>query len=543
MSAMTTAPVHPVSTALSHANPPSLAGPRKSVWTFLLNGIPNLVVFALLGGVLYWGHHTGWKMPKISALLEGASIVQPDDWCAEHLVPESQCVECNPELYPKAKSVGFCRVHGVAECVIHHPELAQLKEYPHLPQYDTARAIAVMARPENNSRNTLHNSRVQFTSAESVTKSGIDVDAVQERAMMDAVSANGEITFDPTRVAHLSARVPGTVAFVLKTIGDTVRPGDILALVDAAQVGQAKSQLLQATVQVRLKKNAVNRLRGIANSGAIAQKSLIEAEAALQEAEVSLISARQALTNLGFDLPGVIDDQDPKQLAETLRFLGIPSSLRASLPSATLTANLIPVRATYEGVVVISEVVAGEVVEASTVLFTVADPQKLWLHLNVPQESAKYVKPGLAVRFHADDGSKEVSGQIGWISPSVDERTRTIRARVVIDNSDAKLRDHTFGTGQIILREEPNAIVVPREAVQSTPDAHFVFVRDKNYFEETSPKVFHVRQVRLGAVDGQFVELLAGVLPGEVVATKGSPILLAQLQRSNLGAGCACHDH
>ncbi len=540
MSTIATAPARPLVSSLSNSDSKGTKR-QRSIGGCLLNGVPNLVVFSLLGGVLYLGHHTGWKMPQLSKLL-GTSTIQADDWCSEHLVPESQCIECKPALYPKPKSFGFCREHGVAECVIHHPQLAQLTEKPQLPKYDTARAISVVTRPENNSRNTLHTSRVQFTSAESLTKSGIDVDVVQERAMMDAIAANGELTFDPTRVAHLSARVPGTVAFVFKAIGDAVRPGDILALVDAAHVGQAKAQLLQATVQVQLKKNAADRLRGIANSGAIAQKSLIEAEGLLQEAEVSLISARQALSNLGFEVSSSVGGQDPKKIAEDLRFLGIPTSLLASLPDGTSTANLIPVRASYGGIVVASEVVAGEVVETSTTLFTVADPQKLWLLLNVPQESAKYVKQGLKVRFRTDDGSQEVSGHIGWISPSVDEQTRTLKIRVVVNNADSKLRDHTFGTGQIVLREEQNAIVVPREAVQSTPDAHFVFVRDKNYFDKKAPKVFHVRQVRLGARDDQFVELLAGVLPGEVVATKGSPVLLAQLQRSNLGAGCACHD-
>lgn len=542
MSAIAAPPARPVAAPSSESDHRQKLEPRNNGLGWILNGLPNLIVFALLGGVLYLGHYTGWKLPKLSVLM-GTTAVSVDDWCSEHLVPESQCIECKPELYPKGKPFGFCREHGVAECVIHHPELAQTKEKPQLPKYDTTKAIRLMARPENNSRNTMHTRRVQFTSAESVTKSGIDVDVVQERSMTDAITANGELRFNPTRVAHLSARVPGTVAFVFKAVGDMVQPGDTLAIVDAALVGQAKSQLLQAMVQMKLKQNAALRMRGLTNTGAIAQKALIEAEGNLQEAEVSLISARQSLTNLGFEIPGTLQDGDPKQIAESLRFLGIPKSVTDSLPNTTTTANLIPIRASFGGVVVASEVVAGEVVETTKTLFTVADPQTLWLTLNVPQEGAKYVQPGLKVRFRTDDGGPEIVGKISWISPSIDEQTRTLRVRVVVPNADGRLRDNTFGSGQIVLREEPNAIVVPREAVQSIADAHFVFVRDKNYFEKSAPKVFHVRQVRIGAKDDQFVELLAGVLPGEVIATKGSTVILAQLQRSNLGAGCACHDH
>uniref|UniRef100_A0A7C2NZ64 Efflux RND transporter periplasmic adaptor subunit n=1 Tax=Schlesneria paludicola TaxID=360056 RepID=A0A7C2NZ64_9PLAN len=540
MSATVTVPAGPLTPRPQVESPPA-AKPRRRWWMIVLNGIPNFVVFSLLAGVLYLGHHTGWKLPKMSEL-HGTSTERADDWCSEHLVPESQCVECNPELSPKNNPFGFCREHGVSSCVIHHPELAQVTGEPQLPKYDTLQAIALLPRAENNSRNTLHTRRVQFPSAESVTKSGIDVDVVQERPMTEAITANGELLFDPTRVARLSTKVPGTVALVLKTVGEEVRPGDILALVDAAPVGQAKSQLIQSLVQRQLRKTTVERLRPAATNGAVPQRSLLEAEAALQEAHITFLSARQTLANLGFELPRQLESQDPEQLADELQFLGIPSSLIGSLPEGAKTANLIPVRAPYGGTVVASEVVAGEVVDSEDVLFTVADPSRMWLLLNVRQEDAQYIRRDMPVRFRTDDGGQEVEGQVSWISQAVDEFTRTLHVRVAVSNPDGRLRDKTFGSGRFILREEPNAIVVPREAVQLAADAQFVFVRDKNYFDADAPKVFHVRQVRIGARNGEHIELLAGVLPGEVVATKGSPVVLAQLLRSSLGAGCGCHE-
>ncbi len=539
MSASITAPAHPSPTLPEHQ---TVSNPRRA-WRFnVWNAIPNIVVFSLLGGVMYLGHHTGWKLPKLSELM-GAATVATDDWCEEHLVPESQDIECRSNLLPKPKPFGFCRKHGVAECVLDHPELAQVKGDPQLPRYNTAEAIALMPRPVNNSRNTLHTRRVQFTSAESVTKSGIDVSVVEERPMTDAITANGELMFDPTRVAHLSTKIPGTVAYVFKSLGDDVQSGEMLALVDAAQAGQTKSQLLESLVQLQLRKTTAERLRSASAGGAIPGKALIEAEAALKEGEIKFLSARQAIANLGFELPGELEDAEPREVADDLRFLGIPSSVVAALPSGTKTANLIPIIAPFGGVIVASEVVAGEVVDSSRNLFTVSDPTRLWLVLNVRQEDAKYVERGLPVRFQPDDGGPELAGSVSWISPAVDEQTRTLQVRVAVSNLDAKLRDKTFGTGRIILREEPQAVVVSREAVQTTPDANFVFVRDKNYFDETAPKFFHVRQVRLGASDGEHVELLAGVLPGEVIATKGSSVLMAQLLRSNLGAGCGCHEH
>jgi cobalt-zinc-cadmium efflux system membrane fusion protein len=412
----------------------------------------------------------------------------------------------------------------------------------HLPQYDTLQAIGLLARPQNNSRDTTHLSRVQFASTESLAKAGVDVDVVHERPMTDAIAANGELIFDPTCVAHLSPRAPGAVAAVLKSVGDPVAAGEILGVIDASLVGQAKSQLLQAVVQMQLRRATTDRLKPIASSGAVAQKSAVEAEGALREAEVALIAARQALENLGFELPEDLESLPASALAAELRFLGLSPDLANSLAARTKSANLIPIRAPREGVLIASEVVAGEVVDTAKPLFTVSDPRRMWLMLNVRQEDARYIRLGMPVRFVSDSGDQQVTGNISWINPAIDATTRSLHVRVTVVNNDGTLRDRTFGSGQIIVREEPRAVVVPREAVQSTADAHFVFVRDKRFFDKAAPKFFHVRQVRLGARDDHYVELLAGVLPGEVVASKGSNVLLAQLLYGTLGAGCGCHD-
>ena len=65
--------------------------------------LPALFVFAALGALAYWGHKNGWKIPK-SSELRGESASKKDDWCAEHNVPESICVECNPDLMPRSKA-------------------------------------------------------------------------------------------------------------------------------------------------------------------------------------------------------------------------------------------------------------------------------------------------------------------------------------------------------------------------------------------------------------------------------------------------------
>jgi cobalt-zinc-cadmium efflux system membrane fusion protein len=150
------------------------------------------------------------------------------------------------------------------------------------------------------------------------------------------------------------------------------------------------------------------------------------------------------------------------------------------------------------------------------------------------------------VLFQPSDTSKEgeVRGTVSWISTAADDVTRTVQVRVELPNADGRLRANTFGTGRIVLRDEPKSIVVPSEALHWDGTCHVVFVRDKNFFQPDAPKFFHVRAVRPGVKNGEFTEIIAGVLPGEIIASKNSEVLEAQLLKGNLGAGCGhCHPH
>ena len=516
------------------ATPQPPSSPVVRLFFAVIHAIPALLTFALLAGVAYWGHHTGWKMPSFSAL-NGHAEKKEDDWCAEHGVPESQCVECDPALLPRPKARGWCKTHGVSECPLCNPELAQVIGTPRLHSYDTVAALNLLDRPANNPKCNLHRRRVQFASLDAVNKAGIDVDVVSERPMIDAIEANGEIGYDPTTVARLSTRVPGAVWLVRKAVGDTVKAGEVLALVDAAEVGKAKTEYAQAVVQVNLKARTYESVKG--SAGAIAERVIREAEAALSDAKLRVVTAEQVLANLGMPVPEGWGKFDAKQLAGKLRFHGLPADMAEEAAKRTTSANLFPVRASHAGTVVKANVVAGEVVDNSKVLFVVADLGRMWLTMHLRQEDARHVKVGQKVRFAADAGRAEVGGTLAWVSPEVDEKTRTQAVRVNLANPEGKLKANTFGTGRVVLREEPKAVAVPKEALQSEGCCNVVFVRDKNFMKPDAPKVFHTRQVRPGARDDTHVELLAGVLPGEVVVTKGSAVLRAELLRTKLGAG------
>jgi multidrug efflux pump subunit AcrA (membrane-fusion protein) len=515
---------------------------RRGVLAQLGRQVPTLVVMALLAGLGAYGHYSDWQLPKFSALT-GNAAGRADDWCQQHGVPASQCVECHPQLLPRGKDCGWCREHGVHNCPLCHPEVAQLKQAPVVTAADrarAARALAMAPRQENNGICKNYRRRVQFATSEAMHKAGVEVALVQRQPISESIPANGEITYDQTHFASLSSRLPGTVWRVEKSVGQWVHAGEVLALVDAAEVGRAKTELIQVLAQEELQRKVVGRLDALSSEGIVAGRQAQTAQTEYVQAQARLLSAEQALVNLG--LPVSIEQLrglPGEKLARSLRLLGLPEPLVEHLDPDETTANLFPLKAPADGIVVARDVVAGEVVDAAQVLFQLADTRRMWLQLAVPQEEANQLAVGQPVRFRPDGSRDELSGKLIWISTAADQQTRMVAARVELPNPNGQLRNETFGSGRIILREEQEAIVVSNEAIHWEGCCHVVFVRDKGYFDsQDSPKVFHIRTVRLGARGEKFTEIIAGVLPGEVVATAGSDVLRAELLKNNLGEGC-----
>jgi len=526
--------------------PQPVALPERRTWGvghWLWSTAPTAAVIALLGGLAVWGHSNDWKLPTFSSLV-GETATHSEPWCEEHGVPEAQCVECNPDLMPRGPDYGWCAEHGVHNCPLHHPDMAQTKTPPVVTTTDLERAasaLALVERRPNNSACKTYKARIQFASLDAMKKAGVDVELVERQPVTESIGANGEISYDATRVANVSPRVAGSMWRVLKNVGDRVREGEILAFVDAMAIGQAKGELINALVNEGLQRKTVERLRGLGGS-VVAGRKVIEAEADFEKAQVRTLAAQQTLANLGLtvDLEQLRKMTSEDQLKQ-LRHAGIDDAVDVESEAGLTTANLLPVRSPMEGVIVAREVVAGEVVDTSRNLFQVADTSLMWVTFDVPLENAKQLSLGLPVRFRPDGGKETVTGKLSWISTAVDATTRMVQARAELPNRDGRLRDETFGAGEIILRENPEAIVVPTEAVHWEGCCQLVFVRDKHFFDSPeSFKVFHVRTVRLGAKNGKFTEVIAGVLPGEVVATKGSDVLRSQLLKNNLGEGCTC---
>ena len=361
-------------------------------------------------------------------------------------------------------------------------------------------------------------------------QAGIHVEPVSKRTIRHTLTVNGVTGYDQDHVAQLSVRVPGHVWKVQRKVGETIRQGDCLAIIDAVEVGEAKTEFLQAIVNFELKSQTLVRLTRVANE--VAERTLKLAEAEEREARLRMLSAQQKLINLG--LPIKLEEMQKRsddELVAHIRTIGLPPNVVDMLDPQTTTANLIPLTAPFDGVVIGRAATVGEMVSPTSTQFVVADVNRMWITVEVRKEHAGLVRLGQSIDFLADGASASVVGVVDWISTELDEETRTLSVRASVPNpildqgpqgeTRRLLKANTFGIGHIILSEAPQALAVPTPSIQYDGKEHFVFVRSTSGFLR--------RNVQLGPAEGGYTEIRSGLNVEELVVSAGSHVLKAQL--------------
>jgi cobalt-zinc-cadmium efflux system membrane fusion protein len=311
--------------------------------------------------------------------------------------------------------------------------------------------------------------------------------------------------------------------------------GEILALIDSAEVGRAKAEFLEALVQCHLKRQTLTRLDSL--RGVVADRRLQEAEADLRVAKIQCVNARHRLVTLGLPVDLQEDSSlSVEEMVARVQFLGLPESTVQSIQSDMPSANLIPLISPLDGVVVRRDAMRGETAHAAQSLFVIADVRRMWLRLNLRPEDVTGLAIGQEVFFSTDGSATELRGTLSWISSEVDPTTRTIRALADIENpivsagrdgiADLRmLQANAYGTARIRVRMNPRALAVPTPAIRWLWDDshHIVFVPCAN---GTS---FQPRRVRPGIARDGYTEILSGLEPGEPVVVSGARLLATEL--------------
>lgn len=453
-----------------------------------LHHLPTALSLIALVGIGWWGHHTGWRAPTL-AQVRADTHASKEDWCDEHSVPESRCILCKASRLDQLVGKGAATAIG--------PDGAKV-------------------------------GYAQFASAEAIKKAGVTTAPVERRTIAETISAAAETDFDQTRVSRIIARSPARVARVLVAPGDAVTAGQPIMLLDAAEIGRAKSDLLRALATSKSALATKQRIAASAQAGLRTQAEVAESEAAVQQSQIAVLDAEQALNNLGLNVSASdLAKLEPAQLAEQIRFLGIPEALRAD----TATSTVLPITSAVGGTVIELTAVAGTAVETGSPLVVIASQDPMWVLLNVQPAQAAKIAPGQVVQFTAAGIEGQVNGTISWISSALDDTTRTVPVRATLPNAQGRLRAHLFGTAIVTVRTVDQAVVIPGAAVQYDGPIPVAFIK-------RADDIFEARHLSLGARSDGVIEVQTGLSGGETIAVTGAEAVKAALYKDRLGAGC-----
>lgn len=434
--------------------------------------------------------------------------------CKEHAVPEAVCVKCRPFLKTAFIAAGdWCNEHDTPEtqCAICNPELSKAAE-------TRAQSAGVELRwqHEPSMSCTTSSTTVTLASPAVVRAVGFEYVQVQQAPLVRTVERNAELAFNANRYARLSSRAGGVIAEVKKDLGERVSKGDVLVVVDSSDLGGAKSDLLQAMETAKLWENNATRERSLVEKRVGVEREALEAETKAAESRIDVNRARQRLRNLGLSKDKITQVEKDGE-----------------------TSSLLELIAPFDGMVVERTGVIGEVVEPGRPILSVADLSTLWAMVDLADADLAVVKVGQQAVVTVDGlPGKSFAGRLTWISTQVDPKTRTLKARIELDNGEHLLRANMFGRARINAGERHQAITLPKEAVQWEGCCNIAFVR-----ADEAGTTFRPARLVLAYDAGDRYEIADGLNPGDMVVTKGSYILKNEILKNSVGAGCCEVDH
>jgi len=452
-------------------------------------------------------------------------------WCKEHDRYENRCWLCQPQLEEKGRP--YCEEHGLYEdeCHLCRPNLEEPDE-----DEDGDKKSSRVTPPAGGASELFCNEhrvpetecgicqpqlsagltpgdelKVRFESLQSASKAGIETVPARATEAQASTAALCEVTYNQNELARITPLASGLLRRVLVDVGAEVEAGDLLLELHSADAASAKAAYISAVVDLDLKEVACTRERRLAEKKISSEKEVQEADAACATAELTLSTTKQRLLNYGFT-PDEVETISAEQDS-----------------SATML-----VRAPYRGTIVARLAAVGEAVEPGDDLLTLANLDTMWLSLSVPADRTHLVGKGLQVSAtFSGYESLDVRGTLTWVNTAIDERTRMLKARAVVNNSARALKAGMFGSAQLLLGEAAGAIAVPMGSIQRYEKQPYVFVKLED-------DLYSLRRVALveGSLSGEFVAVLAGLAPDEPVVTKGAFTVMSEFLKSRLGAGC-----
>lgn len=321
------------------------------------------------------------------------------------------------------------------------------------------------------------------------------VQALPALAVPMGAALSARVVVDEDVTARLGAGVAGRVVAIKAAPGDRVRAGQVLAEIDAPELGTALADLDKAKSEENQKRRVLDRARTLVAGEGIAGRDIEAAEADLAQAHTETVRAHQRLANL---TPAAAKVQGQR--------LGLASPINGVVVERAVNPAL--------------EVGPG----MAAPLFVVTDPNRLWLMLDVPEALLAQVRLGLHVDVESDAFPGEhFNAIVTQRGQTVDPDTRRVAVRARLDNPQGKLLPEMFVRGALLQEQgQASAVRVPNSALVNRGLYTYVFV-------ERAPGHFERRKVSLLTTGADNSYIGDGVVANERIVTTGALLLDAEM--------------
>ena len=328
--------------------------------------------------------------------------------------------------------------------------------------------------------------------SQQVRQLGVTFATVALRPLSNEVRTVGTVVVNETRLAKVTPQCSGYVEkLYVNFVGQPVKRGQPLAAIFSPDLVAAEQELL--------------------------------------------VSARLSRTIGASAVPGVPGNTTDLLAAakERLRLWDVSDAQINEVLTSGRAIRTVTLFAPASGFVIDKKVVQGQSIQAGAELYTIADLSDVWVEAQLREEDAGRIATGATatLQFTSYPG-QPFAGRVTYIDPMLGEKARTVKARISVPNSDARLKPGMYAT-VILNSSTQSALTVPRSAVVQTGERALVFI-------DLGSGRLNAQTVRLGRTGGDYVEVLSGLASGQRVVTSAQFLIdsesnVAEVMRSMIG--------
>ena len=307
----------------------------------------------------------------------------------------------------------------------------------------------------------------------------ISIDTVQTHELEGNLELNGQVTFNENTVVRVMPLVTGTVQNVNAQLGDYVTQGQVLATIRTGELSELQNNLIAANANLSVSKKNLEVAKELEKKGINSQKEVEEAQQEFNKNQSEVNSATQKLNIIGGNASG----------------------------------SEVTVKAPVSGYIVDRKVNPNQVVDENNdqPMFVVSDLKQVWVMASVYESDIEKVKVGESVKISTIAyPDKEFNGTINYVSNVLDPDNKTLKIRVVLNNSDNLLKPEMFAKVILDYKEKRTVPSIPKNAVVFEDSKNYVVVykgRDK----------LEVRQIYLYPTHKEMLYIKSGLEPGELI--------------------------